>query len=62
MLECDFNAENDLRLHRKRETLITTFPAKKTTRVAKINFGYINRQVGGADCIAIDAVQAELVD
>jgi len=62
MLECDFNAENDLRLHRKRETLITIFPGKKTTRIAKINFGYINRQVRGADCVAIDAVQVEMID
>ena len=62
MVECDFIAENNLRLHRKRETLITTFPAKKTTRVAEINFGHINRQVRGADCVAIDAVQAGMVD
>ena len=62
MIECDFNAENAFRLHRKRETLITIFPAKKTTRITKINFGYINSQVRGADCLAIDAVHAEMTD
>jgi hypothetical protein len=56
MLECDFLAADGFRFHRKRETPIGSFPAKKTTRVARINFGFINRQVHMVDCLAIDAV------
>jgi hypothetical protein len=62
MFECDFLTADGFRFHRKRETPVTSFPAKKTTRVAKIDFGFINRQVHMVDCVAIDAVLAPSAD
>lgn len=56
-VECDFHGASGTRIHRKREVLFEKFPAKKTTRVAKINLGFIDQQLKTAGCTAVGALR-----
>lgn len=55
VVECDFLGASGTTIKRRRETLFETFPARKTKHIAKISYGFIDRQVKSASCRVLDA-------